>query len=92
MYRGKAAMNNRDIYSIEPALPGSLESIFYQARKKYCFVDMANEQREAGNSWMFESIYSKSWGTIDLQMILKDQYDGILFIDTVNPPQYTYNY
>ena len=92
MYRGKAAMNNRDIYSIEPALPGSLESIFYQARKKYCFVDMANEQRHDGNSWMFESIYSKSWGTIDLQMILKDQYDGILFIDTVNPPQYTYNY
>jgi len=92
MYRGKAAWNNRNIYDIEPAISGSLESIFYQARKKYCYVDMANEQRDSGNSWMFESICSKSWGTTDLQMILKDQYDGVLFIDTVNPPQYTYSF
>ena len=92
MYRGKAAWNNRVIYEIEPAKSGSLESIFYRARKKYCYVDMSNEEQNDGNSWMFQTITCKSWGTGDLQMILKDQYDGILFIDTVNPPQYLYDY
>ncbi len=92
MYRGKAAWNNRDVYKIEPAKSGSLESIFYRARKKYCYVDMANEEQDEGNSWMFRSIYSKSWGTTDLKMVLKDQYDGILFIDTVSPPDYLYYY
>jgi len=92
MYRGKAAWNNRDVYKIEPARSGSLESIFYRARTKYCYVDMANEEQDEGNSWIFQSIYSKSWGTVDLRMVLKDQYDGILFIDTVNPPEYLYNF
>lgn len=88
MYRGKAATNAREIYNITPAVSGSLESIFYRARKKYCFVDLSKEVLNTGNSWMFEPIVAKEWGTIKAKMILKDQYDGILFIDTVTPPEY----
>ena len=30
------------------------------------------------------------WGYIPQRMIIRDQYDGILFIDTVNPPAYVF--
>ena len=88
MYRGQAAGNSRDVYDIEPATSGSLESIFYRARKMYCYVDLYNETRNNGNSWMFENINAKAWGSYPLKMVLKDQYDGIIFIDTVTPPDY----
>ncbi len=89
MYRGRAAYNNRDIYTIPTPYPNSLEAICYRARCKFLFVDMLNEQLNTGNSWMFERIYARGWGTFNYIMILRDQYDGILFIDTVNPPSYT---
>jgi len=88
MYRGSAAYNNRDIYNIPTPYPNSLEAICYRARCKFLFVDMLNEQLNTGNSWMFECIYARSWGKGNFMMILRDQYDGILFIDTVNPPSY----
>jgi len=88
MYRGQAATNIRDIYDIEHASYGSLESIFYTVRKRYCFVDLLNQSPKTGNPWMFERILAKRWGYTDLKMVLKDQYDGILFIDTVTPPDY----
>jgi len=88
MYRGQAALNDREIYDIEPARSGSLESIFYRARKKYCFIDLAGQSESEGNSWMFRNIYAKSWGLSDIKMVLRNQYSAILFIDTVHPPAY----
>jgi len=88
MYRGEAAMNNGETYSIQPASSGSLESIFYRTRRKYCFLDLSLQQLNNCSLWIFEQITAKSWGTNDLRMILTEQYDGILFIDTVSPPQY----
>jgi erythromycin esterase len=88
MYRGSAAYNNRDIYTIPTPYFNSLEAICYRARCKFLFVDMLNEQLNTGNAWMFERIYVRSWGKYNYTMILRDQYDGILFIDTVNPPSY----
>ena len=88
MYRGQAAWNNREIYDITRATSGSLESILYRTRRKFCFVDLFNQTRGSGNSWMFEPIAAKTWGFSNITMVLKNQYDGILFIDTVNPPDY----
>jgi len=88
MYRGKAAKAGRDIYTISYASPNSLEALFYTARRKYLFVDLMNQILNEGNEWMFVSISSKTWGAITEQMVLRDQYDAILFIDTVNPPEY----
>lgn len=88
MYRGSAASVYREIYDIQPSLSGSLESIFYRIRKKYSFVDISRIEYEAGNSWMFKELLAKDDGLIYNKIVLKDQYDAILFIDTVSPPDY----
>ena len=88
MYQGEAAWNDGSIYTIYPPTKDSLEAICYRARCKYLFVDMLNQVESEGNSWMFTSIVAKSWGKYSYVMVLRDQYDGILFIHTVNPPDY----
>jgi erythromycin esterase-like protein len=88
MYRGLAAENDRSTYWIEPPSPNSIESVFYRTRRKYCFVDLLHQQQEAGNSWMFNSFLAKTGGQTDVNMIPRDEYDAILFIDTVKPPDY----
>lgn len=88
MYRGKAAWNNREIYSITAASADSLEAIGYRARLKFFFLDIFNQVQVPGNSWMFTEIPSKEWGTAEVKSVLRDQYDGIIYIDTVNPPDY----
>ena len=88
MYRGEAANNGGARYTIRPALPGSLEAVMYRTRKQWTFVDMLNQTRTAGTSWMFDAIPAKEWGTWDYRFSPRAQFDGILFIDTVNPPKY----
>ncbi len=88
MYRGQGTDNAAQVYNVAPAAPGSLEAIGYHARLKHFFLDMLNQTEEPGNSWMFGEIPNKSWGTSDMESVLKDQYDGILFIDTASPPDY----
>ena len=88
MYRGFAANNAGQSYSIRPPLPGSLEATLYRARKQWTFVDMLSQSRTAANSWMFDPIPGKEWGTNEMRFAPRAQFDGILFIDTVNPPAY----
>ncbi len=88
MHRGRTAGNTRRVYDIRPPQPGSLESILCQVRRRYLFIDLSRQRCEDGSSWLFEPITAKAWGTRDLTMVLRDQYDGILFVDTATPPSY----
>ena len=88
MYRGHATQNDRDAYPVWRGGSGSLESILHQARKKYLFVDLSRAERTPGSEWIFTPIKAKSWGTLDLTLIPRDQYDSILFVDTATPPEY----
>lgn len=88
MYRGEAAWNNQAIYSISTHSADSLEAIGYQARLRLFFLDMLYREQVPGNSWMFMETESKRWGTYAMDSILRDQYDGIIFVDTVHPPVY----
>jgi erythromycin esterase len=89
MYRGQAALNNRDVYTvISPHLPGSLESILYRARKRWTFVDFSTRASGAGTSWMFQPTRSMSWGSFPETIVPREFYDGVLFIDTTSPPSY----
>lgn len=92
MYRGTAAYNDRTVYSILPPTANSLEAIGYQARCKFIFIEMLNQVVTGGNSWMFMPVVAKEWGLQSLRMVLRDQYNGIIFIHTVSPPDYTYNF
>ena len=85
---GQTADNLGNVHDVLPTEPGSIESILSAAGSPYTFVDLRYQKREAGNSWMFEPRYAYSWGMIPESLIVRDQYDGILLIDDVNPPQY----
>lgn len=88
MYRGTGALNDRSVYDMTPASPNSLEAILYRARLKHLFVDLESSSSDPGASWMTVPITAKRWGTVPLGMTVRDQYDGIVFIDTVTPPTY----
>lgn len=88
MYRGKAATNGRVVCDVTRAMSDSIESVLYLTRREYCFVDMLEQTPNDGNSWMYESVYAKGWGTTNWPLVPRNQYDAILFIHTVSPPTY----
>lgn len=88
MYRGRVASNSRRVYEVARARGGSLESILYQARKKFLFLDLSRQKRSAATAWIFEPRLTLDWGRDEERLTLRDQYDAIVFIDTVNPPNY----
>lgn len=88
MYRGRIANNSRRVYEVARAKPGSLESILYHARKKFSFLDLSQQKQYPGTEWMFKPIATLDWGKNEETLVLREQYDGILFIDTVNSPDY----
>ena len=91
-YRGQIAANDRQVVDAPPVNSGSLESILYRAGRKYVFVDLLNQTQQAGNAWMFTAIQANELtsGYEPIRLTLRDQYDGLIFIDTVHPPEYLY--
>ena len=88
MYRGSAALNNRTPYPIVQSRSGSFESILHRAPWKYSFLDFSRANRERGSEWIWTPIMGLSWGTQLERFVPRDEYDGVLFIDTVHPPNY----
>ena len=89
MYRGAAAWNNRTGYVVQtPRDVNTLETILYTARLRYAFYDVAHESQTAGSQWLWERIPALDWGTTPYTMVVRDQYDGIVFIDTTSEPKY----
>ena len=52
------------------------------------FVDFLHQTRQTGNDWFFDRVITREWGTSNVTMVPRDQYDGVLFIDAVTPPKY----
>jgi len=88
MYKGSAAANDRSLYDIEPAIRNSLESIMHHSELRQAFMDFTNIPESDETDWIFESSFNKAWGLIDMRMIPREQYDGIIFIQEVSPPNY----
>lgn len=88
---GKTADNTGAEHDVLPLEPGSVESILSAEGAPYTFIDLRYRQNERGNSWMFEPRLTYSWGMIPESLIARDQYDGLLLIDNVHPPQYLRN-
>jgi erythromycin esterase len=88
MYTGTTAANDRSVYPIAPAQTGSVESILYRARRHWMFVDLSGAEVSAGTSWMDGSVTANAWGVNPLSMTPRNQYDGILFVHSVSPPDY----
>ena len=88
MDRGTAAQNNRIVYSINPGPVDSMEWVMANSGSPTLFMDFLHQSRSDGNSWMFQSTVQREWGTNAFRMIPRDQYDGVLFIDSVKSPAY----
>ncbi|WP_339300173.1 erythromycin esterase family protein [Paenibacillus sp. FSL R5-0623] len=85
---GQTADNSGGLHAVEPAEPGSIEGIMSATNTPYSFLDLRYQNRETGNSWMFEPRFAYSWGMIPESFVPRDQYDGILMINDVHPPEY----
>jgi|CXWL01.1.fsa_nt_gi erythromycin esterase len=88
MNRGTAAWNDRSIYAIQPAPEATMEGVLSAIGPPVLFVDFLHQTRQAGNEWFFDRIIAREWGTANVRMVPRNQYDGVLFIDSVNPPTY----
>ena len=88
MDRGTAAQNNRVVYSISPGPVNSMEWVMANAGSPLLFMDFLHHQRVGGNSWMFESTTQREWGINPFNMVPRNQYDGVLFVDRVKAPSY----
>ena len=88
MDRGTAAQNNRVVYSINPGPVNSMEWVMANTGSPLLFMDFLHQQRVDGNSWMFQSTTQREWGTNPFTMVPRNQYDGVLFIDSVKAPSY----
>jgi erythromycin esterase len=88
MNRGNAAFNDRSVYAIQPAQSASMEGVLAAVGPANLFVDFLRQTREEGNAWFFDRILTREWGTSNVSMVPRDQYDGVLFIDMVSPPKY----
>ncbi|HEX7238983.1 MAG TPA: erythromycin esterase family protein [Longimicrobiaceae bacterium] len=86
-YRGKMRSNAGQVYDVFPTPAGSLESILYRARRKHFFVDLSGAARTPATEWMYVPIVARSSGANEERMVVRDQYDGVLFIDPVRNPQ-----
>jgi erythromycin esterase len=88
MYQGRGALNSRRIYDIEAPWTGTVESVLGAADGDYLFLDLSQQVRTAGSEWLFRPIRIRQWGTANLDMVLRDQYDALLLIRHVRPPAY----
>lgn len=93
MYQGTACWNGGGtcggLYTISPAFPGSVEGLLHQANAPYLFLDIASAPSATSQtSWMDMDSTIRDWGVYDGQMVVRSEYDGLLQIDTVNPPTY----
>lgn len=88
MLRGKTKYNESFIDVQLPVSPNSVEAILYYTKKKYCFIDLANQNYCSSNRWMFNLITAKYEGFASESMIIRNVYDGLIFIDSSSVPVY----
>jgi erythromycin esterase len=71
-----------------PTTSNSLEAILYSCRKKSIFIDLSSKPYSFGNKWMYNTITAKTSGFADESMIIRNVYDGIIYIDSSSVPVY----
>lgn len=65
--------------------PTSLEALLKKVQHPYVFVDFLQARYNKGTSWIYTPRINLYWGIYEEQMILKEQYDGIIWIDNITP-------
>ena len=87
MGRGVAAWNSRELYPIAAPKPDSLEAIMTSAGRTMSFIDIGGATA-AVPAWARRPTPAREWGVRDVTIVPAQAYDGLLYIDTVTPPDY----
>jgi erythromycin esterase len=88
MNSGLAAYNDRQLYRIFAGAPDLMEWVMNGAGSRTLFMDFLHQGQVEGNGWMFQPTFQRDWGTVLFQMVPRDQYDGVVFVDDVHAPSY----
>jgi erythromycin esterase len=92
MYRGVIDLSGRHS-TVSITTPESIEAILYRARLRHFFLEIGTQQQVEGNEWLFQftqQTYHHRNGNYYIWYVPRDQYDAIVFVDTVNPPSFIY--
>ncbi|MBU2660963.1 erythromycin esterase family protein [Bacillus cabrialesii] len=68
-----------------PPPPGSVEALLKAADHPAVFVDFLHTKNKKGTSWMYTPRTALYWGYKEEQMILKEQYDGVIWLEHIMP-------
>lgn len=85
-YRGTANLNNRSPYGFI-AGDATVEGFLHKSGPPNMFVDLLNVAENDSTEWMYQLRSVLNW-SVNVQMVVRDQYDAILLIDEVHPPTY----
>ncbi|WP_186786163.1 erythromycin esterase family protein [Paenibacillus agilis] len=87
-YQGSSLKNNDKVEEIKlPHSKGSLEDLLKASGYPILFVNLEGHTLSPDTEWMYSPRVAKAWGVLDEVMIIRDQYDGILFFDKIRPAQ-----
>ena len=82
-YEGSSADNSGESFDVTPATPGSLEALLHETGAGTLFVDLSQASDMKDAAWMTAPITARYNGVTPLTMRLRDQYDGLLFVDQI---------
>ena len=84
-YQGQAANNRGNAFDIEPASRESLEGLLHEVGEEVLFIDLSQAGSAREMPWKGAPTTARYNGTNALRMVLRDQYDALLFVDEVSP-------
>jgi erythromycin esterase len=89
IYAYSGASLNSDNKTVVPVNkeqdPTSLESLLRYANHSSLFVDLLHTPYNKRTSWIYTPRIALYWGSWEERMILKEQYDGIIWIEHITP-------
>jgi erythromycin esterase len=88
MGRGAATTNSRARYEIPAPAAGTFDAVMTNGGARYAFVDFSTAAPAPATGWIFSPIAMRSWGQQTQMLTPARGYDGVLYIDTVTPPDY----
>ncbi len=84
-YSGSATNNSGEVYEIAEPGAATLEGVMHALGRGAVFVDLSRARRDDATAWMFEEIAARYNGTEEIRLVPRDQYDGLLLVETATP-------
>ena len=88
--RGVFGWDNNQYHLVLPTNNNSIESICYGVNKRYLFFDIKNHPPSQGNEWFDNLTYARQFDKYFDEIYLRKEFDGVVFIDKISIPDYTY--